>query len=105
LQDQLVIIDVSQAVDLDHPKALDFLREDCAHVNDFFRRGGVAVLTNRELFDFAVDPNINDSNEAAVLEELQQRAARWASVAAQCTCTSAVLLCMQGIVQLNQPLQ
>jgi RIO kinase 1 len=76
LQDQLVIIDVSQAVDLDHPKALDFLREDCAHVNDFFRRGGVAVLTNRELFDYTVDPNINDSNEAAVLEELQQRAAR-----------------------------
>jgi RIO kinase 1 len=35
-----VIIDVSQAVDLDHPKALDFLREDCAHVNDFFRRRG-----------------------------------------------------------------
>eukprot|EP00882_Tetradesmus_deserticola_P022535 GHRQ01024452.1.p1 GENE.GHRQ01024452.1~~GHRQ01024452.1.p1 ORF type:complete len:332 (+),score=177.59 GHRQ01024452.1:83-997(+) len=74
-KDQLVIIDVSQAVDLDHPKALDFLREDCAHVNDFFRRGGVAVLTNRELFDYAVDPNINDSNEAAVLGELQQRAA------------------------------
>jgi RIO kinase 1 len=34
-----VVIDVSQAVDLDHPKALDFLREDCAHVNDFFRCG------------------------------------------------------------------
>lgn len=36
-QGELVLIDVSQAVDLDHPKALDFLREDCAHVNDFFR--------------------------------------------------------------------
>jgi serine/threonine-protein kinase RIO1 len=36
-QGELVIIDVSQAVDLDHPKALDFLREDCAHVNDYFR--------------------------------------------------------------------
>jgi RIO kinase 1 len=33
----LVVIDVGQAVDLDHPKALDFLREDCAHVNDYFR--------------------------------------------------------------------
>jgi serine/threonine-protein kinase RIO1 len=39
-QGELVIIDVSQAVDLDHPKALDFLREDCAHINDFFRRRG-----------------------------------------------------------------
>jgi hypothetical protein len=38
-QGQLVVIDVSQSVDLDHPKALDFLREDCAHVNDYFRWG------------------------------------------------------------------
>lgn len=37
LQGELVIIDVSQSVDLDHPKALDFLREDCKHINDFFR--------------------------------------------------------------------
>ncbi|KAL0365922.1 UNVERIFIED_CONTAM: Serine/threonine-protein kinase rio1 [Sesamum radiatum] len=29
----LYIIDVSQAVDLDHPHALDFLREDCLHVS------------------------------------------------------------------------
>jgi hypothetical protein len=36
-QGELYIIDVSQAVDLDHPKALDFLREDCKHVNDYFR--------------------------------------------------------------------
>jgi hypothetical protein len=36
-QGELVVIDVSQAVDLDHPKALDFLREDCTHVNDYFR--------------------------------------------------------------------
>ena len=56
---RLVLIDVSQSVDLDHPKALDFLREDCRHVNDFFRRaGGVAVLTGRELFDFVVDPTL-----------------------------------------------
>jgi serine/threonine-protein kinase RIO1 len=32
------VIDVSQSVDLDHPFALTFLREDCAHVNDFFRK-------------------------------------------------------------------
>ncbi|GAX85066.1 hypothetical protein CEUSTIGMA_g12486.t1 [Chlamydomonas eustigma] len=67
---ELYIIDVSQSVDLDHPKALDFLREDCKHVNDFFKRNGVAVLTVRELFDFAVDPNINESNIDAALERL-----------------------------------
>ncbi|KAG2443598.1 hypothetical protein HXX76_001949 [Chlamydomonas incerta] len=67
---ELYIIDVSQSVDLDHPKALDFLREDCKHVNDYFRRAGVATLTVRETFDFVVDPTINDDNVDAALERL-----------------------------------
>jgi RIO kinase 1 len=40
LQGELHIIDVSQSVDLDHPKALEFLREDCKHINQFFRAKG-----------------------------------------------------------------
>lgn len=32
LQGHLYIIDVSQSVDLDHPSALEFLKEDCLHV-------------------------------------------------------------------------
>lgn len=47
----LYIIDVSQSVDLDHPLALDFLKEDCLHVNDFFEKRGVAVMTVTELFN------------------------------------------------------
>lgn len=65
---------MSQAVDLDHPRALDFLRADCSHCNDFFRRNGVAVLTNKELFDFAVDPTITEDNVDAVLERMKERA-------------------------------
>ena len=57
-QGQLFIIDVSQSVELDHPRAFDFLREDVSHVNDYFRRQSIPVLTNRELFDFAVDPGL-----------------------------------------------
>lgn len=33
MQGHLYIIDVSQSVDLDHPLALNFLREDCIHVS------------------------------------------------------------------------
>ncbi|KAB2038282.1 hypothetical protein ES319_D03G135300v1 [Gossypium barbadense] len=69
----LYIIDVSQAVDLDHPHALDFLREDCIHVSDFFRKHGVAVMTIRELFDFIVDPTITDGSVDSYLEEVQQK--------------------------------
>lgn len=50
---RVVIIDVSQSVEDHHPMASDFLRRDCANVNDFFKRSGVAaVLSVRELFDF-----------------------------------------------------
>ncbi|OAY47954.1 serine/threonine-protein kinase rio1 [Manihot esculenta] len=69
----LYIIDVSQAVDLDHPHALDFLREDCVHVSDFFKKHGVAVMTIRELFDFIVDPTITDDSVDSYLEEVQQK--------------------------------
>eukprot|EP00262_Sarcandra_glabra_P002489 TRINITY_DN12836_c0_g1_i1.p1 TRINITY_DN12836_c0_g1~~TRINITY_DN12836_c0_g1_i1.p1 ORF type:complete len:452 (-),score=77.88 TRINITY_DN12836_c0_g1_i1:127-1482(-) len=69
----LYIIDVSQSVDLDHPHALDFLREDCVHVSDFFRKHGVAVMTVRELFDFIVDPSISDDSVDGYLEEVQQK--------------------------------
>ncbi|XP_061371537.1 uncharacterized protein LOC133314113 isoform X2 [Gastrolobium bilobum] len=69
----LYIIDVSQAVDPDHPHALDFLREDCAHISEFFKKHGVAVMTNRELFDFIVDASIADDAVDSYLEEMQQK--------------------------------
>ncbi|XP_052175729.1 uncharacterized protein LOC127790320 [Diospyros lotus] len=69
----LHIIDVSQAVDLDHPHALDFLREDCVHISDFFKKHGVGVMTIRELFDFIVDPSITDETIDSYLEEVQQK--------------------------------
>lgn len=61
-------------MDLDHPRALDFLREDSQHVNAFFRKAGIATLNTRELFDFVVDPNINDNNIDGTLRELQAKA-------------------------------
>lgn len=69
---QVYIIDVSQSVDLDHPKALEFLREDCKHVNDFFKKAGLAVLSVRELFDWVTDPLITEDTKEGVLDSLQQ---------------------------------
>ena len=64
-------------MDLDHPRALDFLREDVTHVNAFFRRAGIAVLTTRQLFEFVVDPLINQHNLSEALQSLQQLATRY----------------------------
>lgn len=69
----LYIIDVSQAVDPDHPHALDFLREDCIHVSDFFKKHGVGVMTIRELFEFIVDASISDDAVDGYLEKVQQK--------------------------------
>ncbi|KAL4859577.1 Serine/threonine-protein kinase RIO1 [Chlorella vulgaris] len=71
---ELYCIDVSQSVELDHPRAFDFLREDCLHVNDYFRRGGVATLTVRELFEFVVDPALTDQGLDAELDRLMEMA-------------------------------
>ena len=73
--DEIYVIDVSQSVELDHPRAFDFLREDCLHVNDYFRRQGVATLTTKELFDFAVDPAVTEDGLDEALDALMEAAA------------------------------
>ncbi|KAK8122597.1 RIO kinase 1 [Apiospora sp. TS-2023a] len=49
---QLYIIDVSQSVEHDHPRSLEFLRMDIKNTGDFFRREGVDTLSDRVVFDF-----------------------------------------------------
>lgn len=48
----LWIIDVSQSVEHDHPRAFDFLRADITHVDEYFARRGVHTLGLRRTFDF-----------------------------------------------------
>ncbi|POS83335.1 Serine/threonine-protein kinase Rio1 [Erysiphe pulchra] len=51
-QSRLFIIDVSQSVEHDHPRSLEFLRLDIKNVTDFFRRRNVNVLSEQSLFNF-----------------------------------------------------
>ena len=52
------IIDVSQSVEHDHPRSLEFLRMDIKNVNDFFRRKEVLVLTDRQVFDIITSSTV-----------------------------------------------
>lgn len=70
----LCVIDVSQSVEHDHPQALEFLRKDCSNITNFFRKHGVCVMTNKELFDFITDVTINEANMEEYLEKAQERA-------------------------------
>lgn len=51
-QNKQWIIDVSQAVEHDHPRSLEFLRMDVKNVSDFFRSRNVEVLSERKAFGF-----------------------------------------------------
>lgn len=40
-------------------------------MQDFFKKHGVAVMTIRELFDFIVDPTIDDDSVDSYLEKVR----------------------------------
>ena len=60
-KEQIYVIDVSQAVEHDHPQALYFLRRDCANTNEFFRKNGSSCLTVQGLFNYITDINEPDN--------------------------------------------
>jgi len=71
----VVVIDVSQSVEHDHPHSLEFLRKDCTNINDFFRKNGVPTMSLRELFDFVTDVTINKDNIDQYLDKMMTLAA------------------------------
>ncbi|KAK3717625.1 Serine/threonine-protein kinase rio1 [Vermiconidia calcicola] len=64
---RLQIIDVSQSVEHDHPRSLEFLRMDVKNTGDFFRRKGVDTLSERTVFGFVMASDI--STEAEGMQE------------------------------------
>lgn len=60
----LVVIDVSQSVEHDHPHSLQFLRSDITNVTKFFNNRGSPVLTPQRLFEFITDPTIEKESAA-----------------------------------------
>lgn len=71
---EVYIIDVSQSVEHDHPRALEFLRKDCTNITDFFRKNEVATMTLKQLFDFITDPTITEENMETCLDVLSEKA-------------------------------
>ena len=69
------IIDVSQSVEIDHPNALFFLRNDCKNVTDYFskykkNRVGIEVMTTRELFDFVTRYSLKEEEYDSYIEKV-----------------------------------
>ena len=71
---RLVVIDVSQAVEHDHPQALVFLRKDVMNVGRFFGTGGlVNVMDDDELLKFVLADGMSDREEEGWLEREMRR--------------------------------
>lgn len=71
-EDKLWIIDVSQSVEHDHPRSLEFLRMDIKNVSDFFKRKGVNILLEKSLFEFitAMQGSLDPTLMERLLEKL-----------------------------------
>lgn len=70
--DKLWLIDVSQSVEHDHPRSLEFLRMDIKNISDFFRRKDVNVLSEKTVFGFvtAVQGSTGPEEMATTLQTL-----------------------------------
>jgi len=79
---KLFVIDVSQSVEHDHPRSLEFLRMDIKNVTDFFKRKGVATLYERSVFGFVVAAE-GSNEEAEMRETLEKLCASQAQNAAE----------------------
>ena len=75
-KDKPWIIDVSQSVEHDHPRSLDFLRMDIKNMSDFFRRKGIAVLSERFVFEFVISSDLSvdmDEMKMAIERSLAEK--------------------------------
>jgi RIO kinase 1 len=68
--EKLYIIDVSQSVEHDHPRSLEFLRMDIKNVSDFFRRKSVDVLSEQAVFRFITTAPYSDATVEDRLDAL-----------------------------------
>jgi RIO kinase 1 len=68
------VIDVSQSVEHDHPRSLDFLRMDIKNITDYFRKKGVITLHERKAFEFitAEGTTVDYAEMAIVVEKMKE---------------------------------
>ncbi|KAI9669588.1 MAG: protein kinase rio1 [Caeruleum heppii] len=71
-KDKPFVIDVSQSVEHDHPRSLEFLRMDVKNVTDFFGRKGIDTLSERVVFSFVttIQSCLDEPGMRLTLDEL-----------------------------------
>ena len=65
-EDSIIVIDVSQSIEHDHPMAFHFLKRDIYNINNFFIKKKVFTFTCQQLFHYVVqskEDNLNNTLE------------------------------------------
>jgi len=71
---KLMIIDVSQSVETNHPRSLEFLKNDINCITTFFqKRGAEHVLTPLQLFNFVTDTKLTEETEDLYLNKMKEQ--------------------------------
>ena len=65
----LVVIDVSQSVEEDHPLSIFFLKRDLVNLNRYFRQLGVAVFKLVSLYKYITKSRLDQSKSLTKLME------------------------------------
>lgn len=68
--EQVVVIDVSQSVEDNHPMAIEFFKRDIYNINEYFKKNGVIVFKLRDIFNFATDTNLKNEGEEERIHEM-----------------------------------
>ncbi|CAK9034735.1 Serine/threonine-protein kinase RIO1 (RIO kinase 1) [Durusdinium trenchii] len=74
LDGTIYVIDVSQSVEMDHPRALEFLRMDIQNTNAFFKKKGLDTMPLTAAFQFIVDKSFGcaEPEMEAALDTIQR---------------------------------
>jgi RIO kinase 1 len=63
--DNLYVIDLAQAVTIEHAHAPEFLRRDCFNITKFFRSRSVSdMMSTRQLFEFIIQKGIGTDEKS-----------------------------------------
>ncbi|KAI9799956.1 MAG: hypothetical protein M1825_004327 [Sarcosagium campestre] len=84
-REKLYVIDVSQSVEHDHPRSLEFLRTDIKNITGFFARQGVDSLPERAIFGFitAVEGGLEADAIEASIDKLYDNRKEYEAAAGQ----------------------
>lgn len=73
-KDQIVVIDVSQAMEHNHPMALEFLRRDIVNMNNFFKKNGVKVFKLKQIYQFSTDEKLDSAHKKSFIDMMISQA-------------------------------